>query len=176
MWKPGPLMLTVGISMQLQWYPHMRDLYKGAIITNLWFFSFLLLQPIVFVQHSGCNSPDFFHGRGKIGTKIGGVCACWPPRPPITKRLTKVLIERSLRIGGREEIIAFPRKCNSRNKGKQMFDDVTYPLIAASAARWNPTDNRRATALSSASDISASLTAYVTRGRGIVVQLTATLS
>ena len=30
--------------MQLQWDPLMRDQYKGAIIANLWFFSFLFLK------------------------------------------------------------------------------------------------------------------------------------
>ena len=44
MWKLDPLILTVGISMQLQWDPLMRDQYKGAIIANLWFFSFLFLK------------------------------------------------------------------------------------------------------------------------------------
>ena len=36
-------MLNVGILMQLQWGPLMHDRYKGAIIANLWFFSFLPL-------------------------------------------------------------------------------------------------------------------------------------
>ena len=65
-------------------------------------------------------------------------------------------------------------KWNCRNNCKwnhvRLRHDVTYPFIAASAERWNPTDNRRATALSSASDNSASLAAHVTRGRGIVIQ------
>ena len=33
--KISPLMLTVGISMQLQWDRLKPDQYKGAIITNL---------------------------------------------------------------------------------------------------------------------------------------------
>ena len=38
--KIGPLMLIVGISMQLQWDPLMCDQYKGAILTN---FNFMIL-------------------------------------------------------------------------------------------------------------------------------------
>ena len=34
----NPLMLTVTISMELQWGPLMCDRYKGAINANLWFF------------------------------------------------------------------------------------------------------------------------------------------
>ena len=43
LWKLGPLMLTVAMSMQLQWGPLMRDQYKGAITANYDSFQFFYM-------------------------------------------------------------------------------------------------------------------------------------